>query len=63
MNIKEKEIFQAAAQAAGIEFAVEERAAGIFVIILKNKVYSVAKYALAAIATEIIKNELKAVKD
>jgi hypothetical protein len=63
MNLREKEVFQVAAQAANAEYSVEERETGCYIIVYKNKVYSVVKYALAAIATEIIKNELKAIKD
>jgi hypothetical protein len=63
MNIMEKELFQVAAEAANAEYSTEERKAGLFVVAYKNKVYTNVKYALAALATELIKNELELIKD
>jgi hypothetical protein len=63
MNIKELELFQVAASAAGIEYSAEERKVGIFTIKYNDRIYTNVKYALAAVASVLIKNELKAIKD
>jgi uncharacterized membrane protein len=62
MNSKELQVFQVAAEAAGITYKSEERGLG-YVVIYNNKVYNNVRYALAAIATTILKNELKEIKD
>jgi hypothetical protein len=63
MNIKELELFQVAASAAGIEYKSEERNAGAFVIVFNGGIYSQVKYALSAVATQLIKKELESIKD
>jgi hypothetical protein len=63
MNIKQKELFQVAAEAAGIEYKLEERVIGRYSVVFNGKAYSQVRYALAAIATQIIKNELKVIED
>jgi hypothetical protein len=63
MNLKQLELFQVAASAAGIEYKSEERSIGKYIVIFNGRVYSNVKYCLAAIATQIIKNELKVIED
>jgi hypothetical protein len=63
MNIREKELFQVAASATNADYSVEEREVGVYSIVYNNKVYTNVRYAIAAIASTLIKKELEAIKD
>jgi hypothetical protein len=63
MNLREMELFQVAAEATNTDYKSEERSPNNFIVVYKGRVYSNIKYALAAIATTILKNELKEIKD
>jgi hypothetical protein len=63
MNIKEVELLQVASGAVGVVVVIEEIAPGAYRAIIDNTAYINLRYALSAVATIIIREEMQTIKD